>query len=238
MDGDYTYLLPVGALYRPSSTRYMLPILGLAASGVLGLGRSGLTALILLGAGLESPISFWPAFPTRISATASSSTSGGHTGRGRDQWLAADPPGLVGPHPVRRGGKRWSQGGRLVAAACLLGMVVWGLRSADRFISVHNGEKAIARQIEASLPRCHPPGLLPHPDPEPLHRSGRGGLYHQDAASLEAHFWAEPLYLVLDPGSVARQWQGRPLPQLPVAQDHRTLTPSVSSRPTGCFALM
>ena len=239
IDGDYTYPLPVAVYYlQPlAHPNYMLPVLGLAALwGAWHLWRSrAWGALALLGGWLGVVYLFLAGIPYenfRFGLTLYLPAVL-LAGVGVERLRAAPPA------KIER--RMWERGVYIVVAACLLGMGLWAVRSTDRFLSAQNQSKATAQGVARLLPANASVlafGLtLTLQHYTDLHVVE---FYNLDAATLDtATTSAAPVYLLLDLGNVAQQWQERP-PAINYQwlQVHRILTRVADFPPYALFQIV
>jgi hypothetical protein len=254
IDGRYFYPLPVGLYYLQPLIHptYMVPLLGLAALwGIRHLWRErrlegdwgplillagwlGVVYLFLAGIPYENfRFGLTLYLPALLLAGVGIET------------LRSEPPVFVLRRLSTRLSRRtWTRGIYVVAAVCLLGMGVWGVHSAGRFLSAQNQSKLITQQVAHILPKDATVlafgltlTLQHYTDLNVVE------LYSLDEETLNAvtasgALRRPPVYLLLDLESVAHQWQDRP-PEIHYEwlRMHRELTPVADFPPYSLFLI-
>jgi hypothetical protein len=242
VDGEYVYMLPVGLYYlQPlAHPNYMLPTLSMAALwGGRYLWRKGAWGpLILLGGWAGVVYLFLAGIPYqnfRFALTGYVPLAA-LAGVGIEA-LRVEPPGWWARNHWGTI-KHWGQSVTAVALASLLVMMLWALRSSDRFLSAQNASKETARAVAAALPGAATLlafdltlTLEHYTDLQVVE------FYNLDQPELEQlTSGAAPVYLLLDVENVAQQWRDRP-PQVNYRwlQQERTLTPLAEFPPYSLF---
>src|SRR5262249_54713572 len=127
-----------------------------------------------------------------------------------------------------------------------LGMGLWGIQSAGRFLAAQNQSKAIAQQVASVLPKDatvlafdltltlqHYTNL----NVVEFYSLDEETLNAATATGTQGHV-SGPVYLLLDLENVAHQWQDRP-PEIHYnwLRTHRTLTPVADFPPYTLFLI-
>lgn len=204
IDGHFSYPLPVGVYYAQPAGHpaYIFPLLGLAGLwAIWRLAQTRQWAALILLAGWAGPVYLF---------------LGGIPYQNFRFGLTLYLPlalltgyGLADILNRLRG--RLLALARLIIALSLLGMLAWSYPMLNNFLSAQNYGKAVARQVELTLP---PQATLitfgltltfQH-----YTRLNTLELFHLDEAALDRLLQSHaPLYLLLDVGNIETQWRDK-----------------------------
>jgi hypothetical protein len=201
IDGYANYSLPSGLFYAQPAGHpaYIFPLLGLAAAwGVWRLGRARQWPALALLIGWAGPVYLF---------------LGGIPYQNFRFGLTLYPPLVI---LTALGLADWQQRRnfspvlfKTLVGVSLAGMLAWAYPMLNTFLTAQNRDKIIARHVDETLP---PQATvltfgLTLTLQQYTHLDTRE-LFYLDNHALEAMTAAEPLYLLVNPDNLNRQWQG------------------------------